>query len=60
MSEEGYIYADKDGLNVVPGLNRQKPWTPELTRLLKETKSVFENLKKVIYMNEKGEIIQLH
>jgi len=60
MSKEGYIYADKEGLDVVPGLNKQKPWTPELTRLLKETKSVFENLKKEIYMNEKGEIIQLH
>ena len=60
MSKEGYIYVDKEGLDVVPGLNRQKPWTPELKRLLKETKSVFEKLKKEIYMNEKGEIIQLH
>ena len=60
MSKEGYIYADKEGLDVVPGLNKQKLWTPELTRLLKETKSVFENLKKEIYMNEKGELIQMH
>ena len=60
MSKEGYIYADKDGLSIAPGLNRQKPWTPELTRLLKETKSVFENLKKEIYMNEKGELIQMY
>ena len=60
MSNAGYIYADKEGLDVAPNLNRQKPWTPELTRLLKETKSVFEKLKKEIYMNEKGEIIQLH
>ena len=60
MSKEGYIYVDKEGLDVVPGLNRQKPWTPELTRLLKETKRVFENLKKEVYMNEKGELIQIH
>ncbi len=60
MSKEGYIYADKEGLDIVPGLNKQKLWTPELTRLLKETKSVFENLKKEIYMNEKGELVQPH
>ena len=60
MSEAGYIYMDRGVPDISPNLNRQKPWTPELTRLLKETKSVFENLKKEIYMNEKGEIIQLH
>ena len=60
MSEAGYIYMDKDVPDISPNLNRQKLWTPELTRLLKETKSVFENLKKEIYMNEKGELIQMY
>ena len=60
MANAGYIYMDKEVPDIPPNLNRQKPWTSELTHLLNETKNVFERVKKEIHMNEKGEIIHMH
>tara|TARA_Y100001970_G_C14231579_1_gene858973 strand:+ start:1216 stop:1581 length:366 start_codon:yes stop_codon:yes gene_type:complete len=54
MKDAGYI---KHGSCIPPNLNRQKPWTSELAQLLYEVNGLFEKVRSVLYINEKGQLV---